>query len=65
MHQLHYEGVLVCLPCSSPMMFADPLTKQETGPKHLQGRAWYMGKRFYPPPTSDHYKLLTMLGPLK
>ena len=65
MHELHSEGILMCLPCSSPMMFADPLTKQETGPKHLQGRDWYMGKRFHPPPTSEHYKLLTTLGPIK
>ena len=56
MHELHTEGVVTCLPCGSKLMFADTLTKQETGPKHTQGRNWYMGRRFYPPPSSIHYK---------
>ena len=65
MHELHSEGVVTCLHCGSKLMFADTMTKQETGPKHTQGRNWFMGKRFYPPPSSAHYKHLTTLVPLK
>ena len=43
MHGLHFCGTLTCLPCGTKLMFADTLTKQETGPKHAQGRNWYMG----------------------
>ena len=64
MHGLHYEGTLKCLPCGSKLMFADPLTKQETGPKHEQGRNWYMCKRFYPPANSKHYQHITKLAKL-
>ena len=64
MHGLHFYGTLTCLPCGSKLMFADTLTKQETGPKHAQGRNWYMGKRFYPPVNSKHYAHLTSIAKL-
>ena len=63
-HQLNEAGTLICLPCDSQNMFADTFTKQETGPKHLQARKWYMGQKFYPPVNSEHYKLLTSHLPL-
>ena len=64
MHNLHFVGSLTCLPCGTKVMFANTLTKQETGPKHIQGRNWYMGKRFYPPVNSKHYALLTSFAKL-
>ena len=64
LHEQHEISAITCLPCSSENMFADTLTKQETGPKHLQARNWYVGKRFYPPVNSQHYKLLTNSSPL-
>lgn len=63
-HGLHFTGSLTCLPCGTKLMFADTLTKQETGPKHAQGRNWYMGKRFYLPANSKHFVLLTSLAKL-
>ena len=63
-HELNESGTLLCLPCDSQNMFADTFTKQETGPKHLQARRWYMGQKFYPPVNSEHYKLLTRTLPL-
>lgn len=63
-HEEHENGALLCLPCSSENMFADTLTKQETGPKHLLARKWYVGHRFYPPVNSQHYQELTKSSPL-
>ena len=63
-HEQHEQGVITCLPCRSENMFADTMTKQETGPKHILARDWYVGKKFYPPVNSDHYKLLTKRSPL-
>ena len=63
-HEEHEYGGLVCLPCSSENMFADSLTKQETGPKHILARNWYVGHCFYPPVNSKHYKELTKSAPL-
>lgn len=63
-HEQHEISTITCLPCSSANMFADTMTKQETGPKHLQARNWYVGKKFYPPVNSQHHKLLTKSSPL-
>ena len=63
-HEQHENSVILCLPCKSEHMFADTMTKQETGPKHLQARDWYVGKKFYPPVNSKHYQLLTKTCPL-
>ena len=38
MYNLHCRGILLRLQCSTKLMFAYTLTKQETGPKHEQGR---------------------------
>ena len=63
-HEQHEYSVITCLPCGSKNMFADTMTKQETGTKHIHARNWYVGKKFYPPVNSDHYKLLTKTAPL-
>ena len=63
-HEQHENSVIYCLPCKSEHMFADTMTKQETGPKHIQARNWYVGKKFYPPVNSNHYKELIKSVPL-
>ena len=63
-HQQNQNGSITCEQCPSHHMWADTLTKQETGPKHLAARDKYMGKRYYPPPGSEHYKMLTKKVPL-
>lgn len=63
-HEQHENQAITCLPCSSKNMFADTMTKQETGTKHIAARNWYVGKQFYPPVNSKHYELLTKTAPL-
>ena len=63
-HEQHENQAITCLPCPSQNMFADTMTKQETGTKHIQARNWYVGKQFYPPVNSKHYALLTKTAPL-
>ena len=53
-HEQHEQGEVTFKDCSTHMMWADTFTKQETCPKHLQARDWYMGKRFHPPVPSQH-----------
>ena len=63
-HEQHEYSAITCLPCGSKNMFADTMTKQETGTKHIHARDWYVGKQFYPPVNSEHYKILTKSAPL-
>ena len=63
-HEQHEISAITCLPCKSEHMFADTMTKQETGPKHIQARDWYVDKKFYPPVNSSHYRYLTKTSPL-
>ena len=64
LHNKIIMGSFYCKPCSGKVIFADFLTKQETGPIFKRQRDWYTGKQFYPPANSEHYKLLTSTAPL-
>lgn len=63
-HEQHENSVILCLPCKSEHVFADTMTKQEIGPKHLHACDWYVGKKFYPPVNSKHYELFIKTCPL-
>ena len=64
MHDIHERGILKCIPCSTHVQWADTFTKQAPGPLHLSHRAWYTGKRYHPPVSTNHYKELTSRVPL-
>ena len=59
LHTLHESGVIEAKPASSKTMFANFLTKQESGPTHIRSTKWITGRKYYPPVNSQHYKELT------
>lgn len=63
-HQKHKSGEFIVKECSTHLMLADGLNKALSGPIIRHHSNIYTGRRYAPPPTSEHYTLLVDLCPL-
>ena len=58
LHQQKIFGIFLPLPCPTTRQVADFNSKPTGGPTLQQSLLYIVGARFYPPPSSIHYKLL-------
>ena len=64
LHSLHESATITTKTAQSSTMMANFMTKQETGPQHIKSTKWVTGRQFYPPHSSEHFRLLTDITPL-
>ena len=60
LHELYIRGVFCCPYTDSSMNWADLNSKPHGGTQLLNKTLWMIGERFYPPPNSEHFKLLQL-----
>ena len=60
LHQQKLFGVFLPLPCPTSRQAADFNSKPTGGSSLQQSFLYIMGARFYPPPSSEHYKILQL-----
>ena len=64
LHEKHKSGEFEVKQCSTHLMLADGLNKALTSNSITTHSNIYTGRRFLPPPSSEHYKELVRLCPL-
>ena len=61
LHEKHKSGEFIVQECSTHLMLADGLNKALSAPVIRHHSNVYTGRRYAPPPDSEHYKLLVDL----
>ena len=64
LHQKYKSGEFSIHQCSTHLMLADGLNKALSGPTLRHHSNIYTGRRFLPPPSTQHHKELVRLCPL-